>query len=396
MDEKYELAMRRNVKKFFLFKTISNFGFMLPVIVLFWQQNGLSMTQIMLLQSIFAFSVVALEIPTGYLADLWGRKQVLIISGLLFSVGYTAYFFSSSFWQFALAEVGFALAISGISGCDSALLYDSLVEIKEEGRFKKIWGQALFFNMLFISFSNIVGGFVGKVDYRLTLLISIPVAFAVALVSLSFTEPIRHKLVVEKGYIQELFRVVILALWKNKKLKWLILYASIIYAFNQAALWFYQPYFSLTGLDVVYFGVVFASFQIVAAFSSKYAHKVEEKLGEKSSFVLLGVLVTGSFLLMSQFIFLFSFTFAFLQQFVRGFFKVVINDYVQKLTTSNVRATVISIQNMFASLLYALIIPFLGYAADVLSLAQSLLFTGIGAGVLASAALIVISKKKII
>jgi MFS family permease len=68
-----------NIKKYYRFEISSMVLFATPIIVLFWQDNGLSMAQIMILQSIYSILVVVLEIPTGYIADIYGRKKSLII-----------------------------------------------------------------------------------------------------------------------------------------------------------------------------------------------------------------------------------------------------------------------------------------------------------------------------
>jgi hypothetical protein len=185
-------------------------------------------------------------------------------------------------------------------------------------------------------------------------------------------EPKRHKIIFEKGYIWKLFKIIKVAVVQNRKLKWLILYSGIVYAFNQSSLWLYQPYFKLSGIDIAYFGIVFASFQIVAALSSKYAHKLEAKLGQKYSLIMLIFLVSGSYFLMSNFVFLFSFSFSFLHQFVRGFKDVIVADYINKLTTSDMRATILSVESLVSRLLYAAIIPIVGWLADIYSLVQAM------------------------
>ena len=90
----------------------------------------------------------------------------------------------------------------------------------------------------------------------------------------------------------------------------------------------------------MYFGFVFAGFNAVSAFTSKYAYKLEEKIGQKYSLIMLVFLVGISYLLMSSFVFLFSFSFCFLQQFVRGYLITVVNEYVNKLANSSIRATI--------------------------------------------------------
>ncbi|PIS13589.1 MAG: hypothetical protein COT67_00970 [Candidatus Tagabacteria bacterium CG09_land_8_20_14_0_10_41_14] len=244
--------------------------------------------------------------------------------------------------------------------------------------------------MIALAVSNVLGGLIAKIDLRYTLYASIPFFALLIPVSLSLHEPTRHKLIFQKGYIREIFKIMKVALIENEKLRWLILYSGIVYSFNQSALWLYQPYFKLSGLDIAYFGVVFASFQVVAAISSKYAHRLEKKLGQKYSLVMLIFLVSGSYFLMSNFIFLFSFSFSFLHQFVRGFKNVVVADYINKLTTSDMRATVLSAESFVGRLLYAAIIPIVGWLADIYSLAQAmtvLAFTTLFLGIIIFVAL---------
>jgi len=340
--------------------------------VLFWQNNGLTLTEVMVLQSIFAVLVVTLEIPTGYFADVYGRKLTLVLSGISAFIAISVYSFGHNFAQFVVAEVFFALETSLASGASSAFIYDTLVELKEEQKYKRIWGNAFFVSMIALAVSGVLGGFVAKIDLRYTLYMSVPFFALLIPTALLMHEPKRHKLIFEKGYVWKIFRIIKTSVIENEKLKWLILYSGIVYAFNQSALWLYQPYFKLSGIDIAYFGIVFACFQIVAAFSSKYAHKLEEKLGQKYSLAMLIFLVSVSYFLMSNFVFLFSFSFAFLQQFVRGFREVVVGDYINKITTSDIRATVLSAESFVGRLLYAAVIPIIGYVADVYSLVQAL------------------------
>lgn len=149
-------------------------------------------------------------------------------------------------------------------------------------------------------------------------------------------------------------------------------------------------------MDIFYFGFVFAAFNLVAALSSKYAHQIEEKLGQKHSLILLIILVGGSYLLMSNFIYLFSFSFAFIQQFVRGFSKPVITDYINKLVSSDIRATVLSAQNLVGRLFYAAIIPIIGWTADVYTLVQALLVLGITTFVAGIVILMILQKDRVI
>lgn len=384
--------IKSNIWKFYLFKIFSDSFFIVPIVVLFWQSNGLNMKQIMILQSISAILLVSLELPTGYFADIFGRKKTLILGGAFMTLAILFYSLGYNFYQFLIVEIFFAFGMSLISGSDSAFLYDTLKDLKKEDLYKKICGNSLFYSLIFLALANIVGGFLGKINLRWPFYLSIPF-FALSIpIAISMQEPKRHKPIFKKGYIYDLLKIIKDLIIDNKKVKWIIIYSAVIIGFNQAALWLYQPYFKLTGLDISYFGIVFAAFQIVAAISSKYAHKIEKKLGQKTSLVMLAILVSASYFLMHNFIYLFSFSFAFIQQFVRGFSKIVFTDYINKSTSSEIRATVLSAQSLLARLFYALIIPIIGWVVDIYSLVQALWVLGITSLVCGVAVLAVMSR----
>ena len=101
----------------------------MPIIVIFFKENGLSLTQIMILQSVYSLTVALTEIPSGYFADFFGRKKSIIISTILSFCGYLIFSNYCSFEAFIIAEILIALGGSLMSGADSALMYDSLKKL---------------------------------------------------------------------------------------------------------------------------------------------------------------------------------------------------------------------------------------------------------------------------
>lgn len=82
-----EARLNANIWKLTLQKSLVTAYFQLPIIVLFWQDIGLNMLQIMTLQAVFAIATVIMELPSGVFADLYGRKLSLILAGLMDTVG---------------------------------------------------------------------------------------------------------------------------------------------------------------------------------------------------------------------------------------------------------------------------------------------------------------------
>jgi MFS family permease len=376
-DIMHKAKLKSNIWKMYLYVVLYSLMFFTPIIVLFYQDNGLSIVQVMILQSISSILFVVLEVPSGYFADIFGRKKALMITGIASTAAMLTFAMSTNFYHFLLAVVLWAAAGVFISGADSAFVYDTLKDLKKEEQYKKIWGNIVFYYSIGVAFASIVGGLLGKLDYRYTFYAMLPFMLLLIPISLSFTEPKRSKTIFTKNHFFDLFKIIKLAILENKKLRWLLVYSAVTIGFINIAYFLYQPYFKLAGLNIIYFGVVFAGFNVIAAISSKYAHLLEEKMGQKYSLILLGVLTSISFLLMGNFIYLFSFSFAFLLQFVRGFSSVVISDYVHQLTDSSIRATVLSVKSLIEKMFFAIVTPFIGWFVDVYSLEQALILSGI-------------------
>jgi len=71
------MHLKHNINKVFIINGIRWFMLLMPIIVLFFEQNGLSLTQIMLLPAIYSLTVAILEIPSGFLLILTEGKNQL-------------------------------------------------------------------------------------------------------------------------------------------------------------------------------------------------------------------------------------------------------------------------------------------------------------------------------
>jgi MFS family permease len=105
-----------NIPKFIAYQFFNGFIFFAPVLVLYLQSKGLTMTQILTLQSIFAFGMVMMEVPTGAFADRYGKRISLVLGSFFFSLGLTIYGMSSHFLQFIMGELCTAIGAAFISG----------------------------------------------------------------------------------------------------------------------------------------------------------------------------------------------------------------------------------------------------------------------------------------
>jgi len=111
-----------NLPKLIALRSFRSMFFMLAVAVPFFESKGLSFEDIFILQAIFGGTVAILEMPSGYLADLFGRKNTLIIGTIFDGIALIILYFSQGFWHLVLFEVFLGIAASMISGIDLAIL----------------------------------------------------------------------------------------------------------------------------------------------------------------------------------------------------------------------------------------------------------------------------------
>ncbi len=83
------------------------------------------MQQIFLLQAVFAVVVLVMEIPSGYAADLLGRRITLLVGSVFIALGHTMLLFADGFAGLAVFELCLGIGSSLVSGTDLAILYDS-------------------------------------------------------------------------------------------------------------------------------------------------------------------------------------------------------------------------------------------------------------------------------
>jgi MFS family permease len=64
------------------------------------------------LKAIYSISIVVFEIPSGYLADILGRKLTLILGAIMGTLGFLFYSLGTGYWMFLAAEMTLGLVKS--------------------------------------------------------------------------------------------------------------------------------------------------------------------------------------------------------------------------------------------------------------------------------------------
>lgn len=367
-------ALKSNIWKMQVLSFINWFFLIIPTLVIFYQAHGLSMKQVMIIQAVFSISLVLIEIPSGYFADRFGRKASIVIGAIGGAIGMAFYVMANGFWGFLTAEIILSISAGFYSGADSALIYDSLLEMRREGDYKKIQGRVRATGNFAEGFASIIGGFLALVSLKTPFYAEFFVVLFAIPLAISLREPKPHETKITEDK-KGMFGIAKYALHSHKEIKWLILYSAVIGAATLNITWFTQPYWKNAGVPLALFGILWALLQFTVGISSMAAHYFDKKFGRKILFTSFIFLIPISYIFLGASKAPWVLIFIFVFNIVRGIKGPLIDAYINGLIPSYMRATVLSVHQFAGRLMFAIISPFLGWAADLYSLNYALLLS---------------------
>jgi len=371
--------VKKNIFFYYFFVFLKDFLFFSAVLVPFYTQwGGIDQTKIQLLQSWFMFWLFLLEIPTGVVADYFGRKYSLSLGALIFGLGVFIYSTFPSFEVFLLGEFLAATGAALTSGADVALLYDLLKEKGEENKAQKFFGFSETLRLLAILFSAPLGGIIAsKFGLNFPMKFSSLPLFLAAAAILVVKEPKRYSQSESKRYL-EIFKEGLNFLVKEKGFRIWVINGVLVSAASYFVVWFYQPLLQKINFPIVYFGLAHSLLSFSQILVSANFAKIEKIVNSPGNYLRGSALVTGLFFILVAFfprletVFLFIF-------FSGGFGltrMVYLSVYLQKFIPSTQRATIASSISMFRRFFLMLLNPFVGFAATK-NLLLALVFLGL-------------------
>jgi MFS family permease len=157
----------RNIRCFIAFRLFFNSRFYYPVFAILFLDFGLTLEQFAVLNAVWAAAIVVLEVPSGALADIIGRKKLLVLAGWLMVVEMALLCFAPKgnihllFYIFIINRICSGAAEAAASGADESLAYDSLKDHQAED----FWGAVLARQMQLRSFGGVIALSVGAALY---------------------------------------------------------------------------------------------------------------------------------------------------------------------------------------------------------------------------------------
>lgn len=366
-----------NIYYLYLIKLSKWFMLIMPIVALFYTDNGLDTFDIYLLQAVYSVSVAILEIPSGYMADIVGRKKTMVLGSILGTIGFIVYSLSSELSGFLIAEVTLGLGGSFISGADSALLYESLAGMKQRHKYLQLEGRITSLGNFAETSAAIGGGLIAAYfSYRAVYITQAFVAAIAIPAALLLVEPPKKKDIFRPG-ITHILTVCKDSLLVNKKLSSTLLMSAVTGTATLCMAWTSQVYFVSMGLTERWITPLWVILNLTVAVLSAFAKEVVGCLGRGRAVLILALVIPLSYCLLGLLPLWWSLAVLFLFYAIRGYATPLLKDLVNNNCLSEVRATVLSIRNMIIRLCFALLGPTIGTISSSHSLSVALVISGV-------------------
>ena len=344
--------------------------------ILFFIQNGLSLLQIGLLESIFHGTSLLCEIPSGMLADRFSYKTNLYLARLASIVSSIFILFGQgNFWIYALAMTVSAWSYNFDSGTSTAFLYDSAVEAGQKDRYLQISSFLSGVAEVTRTLGTVVAGFFVHGALAWTYYIAIGLSLLSILLIFLMKEPERKS--GERNHLTlKRILVVVKQEWQEKPVLfyWMLTYQLVGTIMCMFYFYYQQKISDLASWQVSLIMLIGSGFNLLAVY---LASQIGKKWNSNQVFPVL-VALTG----VALFLVGVRTPFAYLSVYLLtnalyAVYQPIYYNELQAYLPSSVRATMLSINSMMFSLSMIVIFPLTGWLIDTCGFVAVFLVLGL-------------------
>ncbi|TNF06737.1 MAG: MFS transporter [Bacillota bacterium] len=323
------------------------------------------------------------EIPSGVIADKFGKKFELFICFAFYILSFIVFFFSHAFLMFALGMVLFGLGEAFRSGTHKAMIMSYIDYHQLKDSKTKIYGLTRSYSLIGSMISSLLAVifvlYLPHIRY-LFVISTIPYVIDLLLVMTypKYLNERRENTFHFKTFLMDNYHGIKYA-FSHKKVRHAIFNASSYQAAFKVIKDYIQPI--IIGLSLsfslfiaftddeqskIFIGIVYAIIFLLSSFASKYAYQLK-KLGDSKNIIRFMWLISGISILLlvlwihSLWMIMLVFTLLYMMMNAR---RPIMVEVIGDETDAKHRATVLSIESQSTSILIAIFAPLVGLIAD--------------------------------
>lgn len=406
MDKDLQFKLQGNLRRFILFRLLYTARFYYPVFTILFLDYGLSLEQFAILNIVWAISIVIAEVPSGAMADIVGKKALLIFASGLMVVEMALIVFapigasSLLFWMFLGNRMCSGLSEAAASGADEALAYDSLKALGREDEWAALLERTtlvvsigFFTTMILGAFAydpaivnRVLGVFSSdwslpdSIVIRLPVLLTLMTACAVFVVTLGLYDLDAEERSAQKAQdgggalslLAPFRQIYSAAKWTfgHRFVLFVILAALALDSVGRQFAVLSSEYYRIIDIPVSWFGFVGAGMSLIGILNARFSRYLVSNHSPFFNFLVLSLILMLGLIGISLAIPLYGVIFAVGAFAMMGMVQFQASYYLNREADSRIRATVLSFKGLalnlglgFASLLYTALVASLREAA---------------------------------
>ncbi len=247
-----------NICKFNIALFLRSILMLTPILLLFYQYNGLTVQELFFFQGLFYLTSILSEIPIGYISDRISRKHLLLISFSLFMFVTVFWLFTTGYYVVLIGEIIFAISKVMMDNAMPAYLYDYLHENNRKEQMSKYYGYLNFYLALGTTIAAILGTIIySKYGFNHILILEfIFISISITLtMSLPKIKSNSNSIAISNekiyNYLDKTKKI-----YSNPSIRYHILYSGILTAFSIFFVLCFQPVMQNALFPIFMFGIV--------------------------------------------------------------------------------------------------------------------------------------------
>jgi MFS family permease len=319
------------------------------------------MEDIFIIQALFGFSMALFEVPSAYLGDLWGRKNVLVLGSFITGIGFTCLLFAHDFWSLLLYEILLGIGASFVSGADIAILYDSIGDNRELKT--KTLSHLQGMQLIGEAVAALCCSFLMVYGFNGVIWAQVFVGWIPLVVSFGLIEPEIIKM--DKNAHKENIKEVIKYIFQDDKFLRVIFINMVVWSLSTFfAVWIIQKYWQDQNIALEHLGYLWMICNLTAAATGKFATKLEKILGSIKLLLIMALMPVVAYITMGSFIGSVGVYFTLLFYVSRGLNMVIMREAFNHRIPSKFRNTANSLSSLFFRMGFFVFGPLVGYIID--------------------------------
>jgi MFS family permease len=363
-------SIASNIPRYFVYTALKGFGFglfMAVWVIYLQQQRGLSLAQAATIDVTFFVAAALAEIPTGIVADRFGRKTSMTAGATLMCVGLLGWTFAPTLPLIIIAYVAMGVGITFLSGAEDAFFYESLHAAGRGDDYTRLLGRVSATFPGALALGSVVGGFLAAMSLILPFLIAGLFLLLALGVVLTFKEPQAEKRSdgQARPSLSEVLRQTLALLRARPALRFSILYLAIVpLASFMIESVFVQPQALALGVPLAGIGVIIMAVQLTAMAGSAWSGRVTARFSEGRVVYTAPMMICSSLIVLAALQVLPALLLIAVMGFLTAVVRPILLSRIQDELSDDIRATMLSMQSLTFTIVAALSQPTLGAIAD--------------------------------